>query len=927
MVTPITLLFILLLSGPTLAIHNSFDTEQVLPAYPNTIENQPISLLQDTLEYKIGKFVSYYEDKDKILTIEAVIEDNLLRKEDSRFTFIKNNSDVLNPGFSSSTYWVRIDIAIERGTFDKKWLLEVQYPTLNEVEFYYPTHPTNTHTSSLPEYSHWKTGTDRLFNSRPIKHQNFVFPLHFKSRTTDLTNIYTFYLKTSATNSIQIPLKIWEENAFFRSERIALPLWGLYYGTLLVMFLYNAFIFISVREKSYLYYIFYIASCIFGMASLNGHGFEYLWPNTPSLNKISLTVFICSLVFFASTFGKHFLDTKTYAPQTGKVLPHLQAAAVILILLSFIMDYDFSQATAVLCNIFCLVLLVISFDCMRNGSRAARFFVIAWTLFLGGGLLFVLALFGIIPSNIITTHAKELGTAWEVILISLGLADRLNHEISEKTLAVNAQNEAMRNLHKIEKTLAHRSCHDTLTGLPNRSLLELKLAHILVKSRTKSTNIGLLVLRLNQFHEIDNTLGKQNHNKILKLASTRLSNVSKNLMPYKTVHIDSKNTERVAYIEDGVFAIVIESSAPHNEAIQTVETVLETMKQPVDYQGMAIDLGPSVGLAFYPDHGKTPGVLIQHAQIAEEAARVKHDSYAMYSSFIDPYSTRRLALMGELREALKENGLELYFQPQVNVSSSTLVGVEALLRWHHPTHGFIPPEEFIPLAEKAGLMRPLTHWIFDTAISYLASLSKKGFTLQMAINLSAKNLREFDLVEQLMVRLETHQVSPHSLVLEVTETAMMEDPELALSLLRQMDDNGIHISIDDFGTGYSSLSYLSKLPVKELKIDRAFVSGMLERKEDMTIVQATISMSHSLGLTIVAEGVEEDEILQVLNRIGCDIVQGNYISQPLAGADFERWLNNCPFNVEIKRKLHQPSTNRDSDDPSKDAPSNLYSLN
>jgi len=321
------------------------------------------------------------------------------------------------------------------------------------------------------------------------------------------------------------------------------------------------------------------------------------------------------------------------------------------------------------------------------------------------------------------------------------------------------------------------------------------------------------------------------------------------------------------------------------------------MRKHFEFKEMSIDIGARLGVALFPEHGKDLNTLVRRALVAMENADKNATHLTMYSPELDPYSPRRLALMGELSQAIDADALFLYFQPQVDIEQNSVIGIEALARWKHPDHGFIPPDEFIPLAEKTGLTRKLTRWVLNKALEQCAFLISQGIEISISVNLSAQNLHEANFVTRVKSLLAKHKVPPNFLMLELTETAVMLDPNHAQDVLTQLSNEGIRSSIDDFGTGYSSLSYIKKLPIDEVKIDKSFIMDMVNDKDDSVIVDTTLHMSHNLGLRVVAEGVESEEILSALRTLGCDIAQGYYLTRPLSASDLLTWLKSCPFAI------------------------------
>jgi len=288
--------------------------------------------------------------------------------------------------------------------------------------------------------------------------------------------------------------------------------------------------------------------------------------------------------------------------------------------------------------------------------------------------------------------------------------------------------------------------------------------------------------------------------------------------------------------------------------------------------------------------------------VAVKAAKQKQYISLIYNEEIDSYSAERLSLTSELKLAIDRNELELYFHPKIDLNAMAVVSMEALLRWNHPEKGLLTPDHFIDLAEGSGIITPLTQWVIKHAVNYCSALQKKGFKLSVAVNISANNLLEDDFVNQVKATLEHYQFAPQDLTLEVVESAMIEDYDKTIGTLNQLKQHGIQLSIDDFGTGYSSLAYLKTLPVHELKIDRSFISGIINSEDDRLIVEATLSIAHQLNLLVVAEGIEDKPTMELLIKMGCDIAQGYFFSRPMAAKMLTTWLIEAPWPAtkEIK---------------------------
>jgi EAL domain-containing protein (putative c-di-GMP-specific phosphodiesterase class I) len=337
---------------------------------------------------------------------------------------------------------------------------------------------------------------------------------------------------------------------------------------------------------------------------------------------------------------------------------------------------------------------------------------------------------------------------------------------------------------------------------------------------------------------------------------------------------------------------VLLADVPHRGVVAEVAARLHhALERPFELRGVAVDLEASVGVALSPVHGNDVSTLLRRADVAMYEAKRSRARIETYDFDRDPYSPERLSLLAELRRALDEDELVLHYQPKISLSSGDVIGVEALVRWEHPTRGLLPPGEFVPLAERTGMVADLTRWVLDTAVGQCAAWRAIGVDLPVAVNLAAGNIVDSGLPEYAAATLERHGVPGNRLECEISEHTVMSDPHRAGDVLASLRELGIRLSLDDFGKGQSSLSYLKRLPLDEVKIDRSFVMGMADDDDDAAIVRSTIDLARHLGLEVVAEGVETEEIVDGLRDLRCDIAQGFHFSRPLPGESLRAWLD------------------------------------
>lgn len=433
------------------------------------------------------------------------------------------------------------------------------------------------------------------------------------------------------------------------------------------------------------------------------------------------------------------------------------------------------------------------------------------------------------------------------------------------------------NLERSREALEHQTLYDPLTDLPNRALLSQRLEPLFARAGVAQAQHALLVLGFDRFRDINNAFGHAFGDSMLQQIAHRF-----------TATLPAGAT--TARIGGDEFAVLL----PQTDLTQAwaVADLLQTsLRAPFTLSQQTLQCTASVGIALFPDDGTDTATLLRHAGVALHSAKRQRRRITRYDPAEDNNSPDRLALLADLRQVLDQNGLDVYYQPQADASDEQVASVEALVRWNHPTRGFIAPDQFIPLAESTGLIGLLTQRVLDTAISQCHAWLEAGRRLAVAVNLSAWNLHDDTLPDMIAQLLALYQVPATLLRLELTESAVMNDPARATEVLNRLAALGIEVSIDDYGTGYSSLAYLKRLPVTELKIDRSFVMDMGTDPTDAIIVASTIGLGHSLGLRVVAEGVEDRDTWNVLAALGCDLVQGYVLSRAVPSAALLDWLN------------------------------------
>lgn len=447
----------------------------------------------------------------------------------------------------------------------------------------------------------------------------------------------------------------------------------------------------------------------------------------------------------------------------------------------------------------------------------------------------------------------------------------------------NSFNHMLEGIASREAEVRRLAYEDTLTGLPNRAMFNERLTRAVILSGRTRTAVSVLVMDLNRFRNINDTLGHDAGDQVLQEVAKRLRNAV-------------GRSAVVSRLGGDEFGILLTDTTA-DRALVVARLIEAALATPIEIDHQPVDVGPSIGIAECPAHGEDASVLLRNVDIAMYAAKQHKSGVAVYEARYNKDRSDQLSLLSDLRKAIAENQLKLHYQPKVDLRRSLLVGVEALVRWEHPDRGLISPADFIPFAEQTGVIREVTRWVIPQAIRQCGLWQSEGLTLSVSINVSTRDLLNRELPQLFAAATQGHRVAPELVTVEVTESALVEDPQRVQETISELKLLGVKLSIDDYGTGYSSLAYIQGLHCDELKVDRAFVTHLCTRERDAAIVRSTIDLGHSLGLTVVAEGVEDPQGIAALRELGCDIGQGFGICRPLSPERLVQWIASCEWKA------------------------------
>ncbi|PVZ68271.1 EAL domain-containing protein [Pelagibaculum spongiae] len=839
-----------------------------LSVFFNAVSAEQVMRLESAeTVYRPGFVARYLEDP------LAELKPRHLRQAMWQESFLPTRGSWPGFGLSQSAWWLTF-ILDNQSKNTEVWWLDIGYAPLDSLELYV------LNPSGYPEL----VGKSGDLSGIPKAYRSTGHGLFKLDITTGTRK--TYFLRVQSDSFLMLPIKLVSTDQLLTSTRIESLFKGIFYGGLLVLIAYNLLLFTAIRDTSYLLYVFYSLMIFLNRASVDGLALEFFWPGAVEFNGRMPMISLGLALMLGLMFMGRFLKTAYEIPWLKQILYGFYALLSGYTLLSLFGELRLGVWLSGPIMMLCFALVVaVAVWCLWQGDRAARFFLAAWLALMLGAMINVSASYSWLPVNLFTLYSGHIGAGIEAVLLSLGLAERISRDRHLKANALQKQRDMAQELQRAEERMIQQAFSDHLTGLPNRASLVARMRSLtLIGGRYQ-----LVLLQPMRYQQIKNTLGHEQAAKLLVSLAGRISNLLRDYPGVLNLDRPARDAA-IAVLEGPALAFIVRT----RDQLERIEKRLQKLQQPQDIGGMRLDPGLRVGVSSFPEHASHPELLLQYAHVAVEQAEANNSFLACYQAEQDPYSERHLTLLADLSHAIKRSQLVLAYQPQCDLDSERIIGVEALLRWRHPKNGWVSPAEFIPMAEQGGMMRELTHWLMEVALRQLGIWRERGIDISMSLNLSAQNLLEPDLPERFSRLLDKYRLNPKQLILEITETTMMSDPDQALIILSKFHELGIQLSIDDFGTGYSSMAYLRKLPVNEIKIDRSFVVGMVQEKQDALIVKTITVMSHNLNLKVVAEGVEDLQTMRLLRKIGCDVAQGWFIGRPVSASEIERLMLQLP---------------------------------
>ena len=810
----------------------------------------------------------YMKEGESPLAIDQAIK----KFKENKFSSITRR--VLSFGFGSRPVWVHLSIS---NTTEKHITrqLRVEIAWIGHLNVYFLKNQRVLDT--------YNVGSTFPFRERPVDDRFFSFNHEFGPGITEV------YIRAESIDPIVLPISLLSPQEVLKREKLEGYGYGLMYGYLLALTAYNFLLFIGLRSRVYLLYSAFIAGFIMTNIAYTGHGYAWVWPEHVEIQRWITQTMMIATGIIGLMFAREFLDTRTRFPLADRVIVWLCIITTLIFVGAFIggnVLYSFIDAY-VFIPLFSLTMLVVGGMSLYAGNPFARYFLTASVASMVGAIITDLSFFlTFLPFNNWTYHAVDFGAIADATLLAMALS----YQFRSTQLEL-----------KMTEIIASQ---DPLTGLFNRRVFNDRIEEAILRSGRSKERITVGILDLDGFKGVNDRLGHPKGDELLVLVARRLEGVL-------------RKTDTLARLGGDEFGILLTDQVGEDPTNELFTKIVNSLQAPFDVEngfGEPVRISGSLGLTVFPPDDGEVNTLIAHADLALYRAKDRgRNCWAVFEvemleSLLDQYRVRM-----DFDQALRRGELCLYYQPQVNMETGQVVGAEALIRWNHPSRGFLVPSAFIGVIEKSDLIYPLGRWVLETALLQQKEWAREGLFLNLSVNIGARHFLSDGFIKTLKEILGTNERSDLlGIKIEVTETEALQDLEKACRVIDVCRDLGISVSLDDFGTGQASLASLQQLDVKEVKIDTGFVQRMLESSKDLAIVSSLSLAANMMLLEVVAEGVETEENGMLLIQMGCLIGQGYSIAHPMPPSMIPVWVKEWkPFESWKKNLYGKRNTRND----------------
>ena len=809
--------------------------------YPFALSAFELSIANGQL---VNDEIAVFHDASNKLSINQLIQPH----EDLPFESIVSIAQVN----ASESLWLKLTLT-NRDIQQRDFVVHLDNPSLELIDFYL-------------------VKDKQLIDSATLGRHKHIAPISSKAFPHLLSNLpansrATLFIRVKSNGLPHVPVYLHSIASFDQTVNVEFALWGVYIGIVLLMLFYNGALFIYSRSYMYLYHSSFLISAL--LVTGLSHGYIYfILPDDLVFKLVGQDVsFKFLMAGFAILFAVEFLKSHSQQPMRSVLVgQYFSFLCFILALICIFLPEQFNNQLITVSQVafYGLMTWILS-NSYSNKERWSKTFIISWLPIYYASLIVPLNYYGVVPYDHLTTNSFMLAIVLQVALITLAHAERYRVK---------------------EQKHQYLSTHDPVCGLPNHIVLNKALAQLHLAGRAHT----LLFFKPYTYTTTRANFGIVHANEYLIELCFQLNDKLDGLNMFIFEERNQGSSVFICRFNDETFALLIDTKIEELLIEQYVSNIKEALEQGIYLDGTYLVGQVDIGIASYPVHALSADLLIQRALQSLQFAAGEVDHWCLYQQDTDALMRNRLKLAADLHQAIANNEFSLYHQPQIDLRNNSIYGSEALLRWKHPELGFIPPDEFIPVAESAGLINEITEWVVEQALLHHKHILSSLPSHKISINISARDLNKRELPVQLLTLLTELNIKPSSIVIELTESATVKDKTEAKNVLDDFKEMGIKVAIDDYGTGYSSLAYLSQLGFHEIKIDKQFVFNLESNRRHQTICKTTIEMAKNLDAYVVAEGVESELVAKMLRQYGCEIAQGYYFSKPMPFSEYCQWL-------------------------------------
>jgi EAL domain-containing protein (putative c-di-GMP-specific phosphodiesterase class I) len=818
----------------------------------------------------LASYSDFYEDEDHSLTA------SLIYKQQSTEWFQVDN-DAPNFGYSDSAYWMRVELA-NPSIKPIRRVVSLKNPQADLITFYVVK-------NDQVEVG-YTTGDKIPFHLRRVTSNLPALSIEIPSESQ-----ITLLIRQVSSSPILFDVNLEDNDTFYKNQIKSTAGTLFYYGILCLIIVFSLYCFSITKDTLFATYALFIFFRLVLQSAMSGYAFQYLYPQFPTLQNLNLIIGSSFSLLFLTLFTHQLFKTQGALKKCLFAVMLLTAIPLAVMLV----DYSYGLITIKLTAFFTMIILIGTAVYYSTQKKPlAYYYLLSMSILFSTTGYFTLSRFGWLPHHEVVTTLLKAGIVFEVILLAILITVRFQNSLRTRLLADTENKLPDEDSESLNQQLHHRAFHHPDNHFPSDVLFH-QCYQKMISTDGFNTH-AIVFIKSHKIREYNQTLGAERSGLLCTSIARHINNALLHFPSVVTVESSDSEIKKLAAIDQSCFVFLADIES-QRKLISLIRSITDRLKTPVKFGDLSIDLQIRTGISFsaaLPDVtycGKYLDRQIYKARTAAALAFEKQRQYVIYDEKDEKEKEAKLSLADDLKAAISNNELTLVHQPQIHLDDGSCYGIEALLRWNHPTLGQISPQSFIAVAEQNNLIKPLTLWVIRNALTDFRDLQKTKRSLRFSINISILNLLEPDFSRTLTDELNSTLISPNLLTLELKESGLVNYNQLETETLTQLQSSGIRISIDDFGTGYAGLSQIHTLAANEMKIDRSLISDINHKSSAETIVKASIDIAHDLNMTVVGEGVESEVTESLLIRLGCDIAQGYLYAHPMTKTEMQQWLS------------------------------------